>query len=148
MSRNQGQGKSRREKIMLFFGIGVFLVTARPLFSHASYITREIQRVTQIQQQQRLGGGGGTNAISGVGMPFGGSIISILPCINGAMYLVLGPPSPGPYIYQAGVSRSYRNGPPTHPGQWLLGMAAPGGVCTHGVDLLYGSIIIFHGSSL
>ncbi len=92
--------------------------------------------------------GGGTSVISGIGRPFGGPIIMMLPCLNAATYILLGPPSPGPYVYQVGLSRSYLSGPPSHPGQFLLGMAAPGGVCTQGFNVLYGSVIIYLGSSL
>ena len=111
------------------------------------------------QQQQRsasqgggvsgggAGGGGGGGGI-GIGKPFGGRILVYIPCINGAAYIILGPPSPGPYVYQLGVSRSYMMGPPSHIGQFLLGMAAPGGVCTHGADVEYGSLILYTGSSL
>lgn len=83
--------------------------------------------------------------------PFGGMIGFIFPfCVEGWL-LTLGPPTPGTYMYTWGT-RSYLNGPPTHPGQWLLGMAGPpitchvpckAGLCPVGV----GSAIIFHGSS-
>ncbi|MCL9972198.1 MAG: hypothetical protein NBV63_02210 [Candidatus Pacebacteria bacterium] len=80
------------------------------------------------------------------GIPFGGPITKLIPCSNGAIYVILGPPTPGPYVWMPGTI-SYQYGPPAFVGQHLLGAAAPGGVCKIGTTFLYGQRIIFHGSS-
>ena len=89
-------------------------------------------------------------------LSFGGSILAITPCLYPftGYHIVLGPPKGGSFIYQVGLSFSYLNGPPRRPGQWLLGMSAPGIRCATGStdgdwdDWLSGGLIIFHGSSM
>lgn len=88
--------------------------------------------------------------------PFGGQIIALIPCVFpfGGYVIQLGPPSFGSYLYQAGLSFSYMYGPPTHPGQWLLGMSGAGLECatdfSHGnpTDWMSGGVILYHGSSM
>lgn len=83
--------------------------------------------------------------------PFGGAITFLFPsCIEG-IWLKLGPPTPGDYMYGAG-SYSYLFGPPSHLGQWLLGLS--GGFltcsipCHSGICVIGGGrLIIYHGSS-
>jgi len=84
--------------------------------------------------------------------PFGGDIIVLFPCVNG-LKITLGPPTPGFYMYVPGTSFSYLYGPPSHPGQWLLGLSGPplvclvpcsSGLCPAGI----GDMILFHGSSV
>lgn len=92
-----------------------------------------------------------TSALS----PFGGRIIYMQPCLYpfGGFYIRLGPPKGGSFIYQLGLSRSYLSGPPSHVGQWLLGMAASGIRCAtdrddgEWEDWRTGGLILFHGSS-
>lgn len=87
------------------------------------------------------------------GRPFGGPIILVRPCFNfSAMQVIVGPPTPGSYIYQMGASRSYLNGPPFRPGQWLLGMLGGASICDIDAGKAFngqsGDLIRFHGSSL
>ncbi len=60
--------------------------------------------------------------------PFGGQIHQIIFCYNDAIYVNLGPPRGGPFIWTPST-RTYRVGPPLHSGQWLLGLAAPPYYC-------------------
>ena len=55
--------------------------------------------------------------------PFGGQISTIVPCYNQAIYSMLGPPVGGPYIWTP-ATKTYEFGPPSHSGQWLLGLAS------------------------
>lgn len=55
--------------------------------------------------------------------PFGGSVGIIRPCYNNAIYVALGPPRGGPYIWTP-ATRTYQFGAPSHIGQWLLGLAS------------------------
>ncbi len=54
--------------------------------------------------------------------PFGGAIGTIKPCYNNAIYAMLGAPVGGPFIWTPST-KTYSFGPPTHSGQWLLGLA-------------------------
>jgi len=84
--------------------------------------------------------------------PFGGPITWIYPgCVNG-IWAIVGPPRGGSYMWVPGT-RSYREGPPRHTGQYLLGVAGgsvpclvpcESGLCPIG----YGQAIQFHGSSI
>lgn len=60
--------------------------------------------------------------------PFGGQIHQIIFCYNNAIYVNLGPPRGGPFIWTPST-RTYRFGPPQRVGQWLLGLAAPPYYC-------------------
>ncbi len=84
-------------------------------------------------------------------VPFGGPITFIHECVNG-IWVIVGAPAGGSYMWLPGTI-SYREGPPKHEGQYLLGMAgggAPclvpceGGLCPIG----WGMVIQFHGSSI
>jgi len=54
--------------------------------------------------------------------PFGGQIGQIVFCYNNAIWARVGPPVGGDYIWTPGT-QTYRFGPPSHSGQWLLGLA-------------------------
>ena len=77
--------------------------------------------------------------------PFGGKILLVAPCpLNPSASLVtisLGPVKQI-VVYQTGVSKSYREGPPIKTGQWLLGARVPLGITCPGTGLIQ-----FHGSS-
>lgn len=54
--------------------------------------------------------------------PFGGQITKIVyPCYNRVIWARLSAPVPGDYIWTS-ATRTYQFGPPTHVGQWLLGL--------------------------
>lgn len=61
-------------------------------------------------------------------LDFGGRVLSIVPCVNG-LWVIIGPPVPGSYFYVYGVSGLKLNGPPTHPGQLVLGQSLGFMVC-------------------
>jgi hypothetical protein len=75
--------------------------------------------------------------------PFGGQASVLVPCIGGGLWTVVGPPVGGPHIWYP-WTRTYLFGPPSHPGQWLLGTAGPIGACVVSLHPL----IIFHGSTM
>jgi len=77
-----------------------------------------------------LGGGGGLGSLMGGGgdTPFGGAIIIILPCADGNKWMTITGPTAGIYIWTLGT-KTYLNGPPSHPGQWLLGTAGGNKIC-------------------
>jgi hypothetical protein len=80
-------------------------------------------------------------------VPFGGPITSIIPCDEG-LELYLGPPTPGSFMYSGG-SVSFAYGPPTHVGQFLLGVASGFLLCTvGGTPIGGGLLILYHGSSI
>lgn len=54
--------------------------------------------------------------------PFGGQAYIVRPCYNNAIYVGVGAPRGGPFIWAPGT-RTYEFGPPTHAGQWFLGLA-------------------------
>jgi hypothetical protein len=86
-------------------------------------------------------------------VPFGGMIKSIKPCIN-PPGLVVNMASGETLLYLPGLSISFLFGPPTHPGQFLLGLAGKGVSCFtrrrhgHWKSPLSGKLILFHGSSI
>lgn len=92
-----------------------------------------------------------SGALSGavkVAGPFGGKILSPpIPCTipPGGFEIILGPPNPGPYMYQAGVSQGIP--PPLVPGQWVLGNAIPAS-CVIGVVPTPVRLITNFGASL
>lgn len=55
--------------------------------------------------------------------PFGGRISLVVPCYNNAIFARVGAPRGGDYIWTPST-KTYRFGPPTHSGQWLLGLAS------------------------
>lgn len=122
----------------------------RALGRVASFVETQLSRA--LSPERRTGGTGpggsqspGAQSVP-AGVPFGGPILTLIPCSNGAIYVVLGPPTPGPYVWMPGTI-SYAYGPPSFVGQYLLGLAMPGGVCVVGTNVLLGLRIIVHGSS-
>ncbi len=55
--------------------------------------------------------------------PFGGQAALVLPCFNNAIYVNVGAPIGGAYIWTP-ATMTYQFGAPTHSGQWLLGLAS------------------------
>lgn len=84
-------------------------------------------------------------------VPFGGQIAKITPCpFNPSASLVLLKGfTQKALVYQSGASFSYREGPPVHPGQWLLGVytTSLGGVSCPVPGAHIAGLIRFHGSS-
>jgi Lamin Tail Domain len=79
----------------------------------------------------------------------GGSIGTIIFCHNGAIFAAVGPPRAGPFIWTP-ATRTYQYGPPTHMGQWLLGLAAPPYYCLVSSDPIIvwaGILMTMEGSS-
>ncbi|MDO8522537.1 MAG: hypothetical protein Q7S08_04645 [bacterium] len=60
--------------------------------------------------------------------PFGGQTSLVLPCFNEAILTLIGPPNPGFYLWTT-ATQTYSNGPPTHGGQWLLGLTSIPYIC-------------------
>lgn len=63
-------------------------------------------------------------------LQFGGQITSVFYCPCSAnLAIVVGPPSPGVFMYQPGVSMVYAWYQIFRPGPWVLGTYTPGGAC-------------------
>ena len=81
--------------------------------------------------------------------PFGGQASIVRPCFNEVIYVSLGPPRGGPYIWSQNT-KTYLYGPPRHAGQWLLGLASITHYCLvsrRPVISWPGSLITMMGSS-
>lgn len=67
---------------------------------------------------------------SALGFSFGGRITAITPCANGAIWITIVPAGPFQpfYIWTPGTI-TYSAGPPSHPGQEVLGVADIPYVC-------------------
>jgi len=81
--------------------------------------------------------------------PFGGMIGQIVFCYNNAIYAQVGPPNGGPFIWTPST-KTYQFGPPTHSGQWLLGLAAPPYYCLVSIQPIIvwsGILMTMEGSS-
>lgn len=65
-----------------------------------------------------------------IGLPFGGRVISAIPCTcdAGNFLLTLSPPSDNQYTYRIGTQKYLNYNLPT-PGIWALGLYEPGSVC-------------------
>jgi len=61
--------------------------------------------------------------------PWGGQFQTVIPCFNSVIWVLAGPPRGGKYIWVPGATRTYDYGPPSHAGQWGLGLAAPPYFC-------------------
>ena len=61
--------------------------------------------------------------------PWGGQFQQVIPCFNNVIWTLTGPPRGGKYIWVPGVTRTYDYGPPSHAGQWGIGLAAPPYFC-------------------
>ena len=76
--------------------------------------------------------------------PFGGQARIVLPCYyNSTIYASLGPPRGGEFIWTT-ATRTYQFGPPTHAGQWLLGLAGAPYYCLYSVA----PIIVYTGDAI
>ena len=62
--------------------------------------------------------------------PFGGQAYDVHNCYNQVIYVVLGPPNGGPFIW-APSTRTYAFGGPSHAGQWMLGLAGVQDYCVY-----------------
>lgn len=61
--------------------------------------------------------------------PFGGRASIVLNCVyNSTIYANLGPPRGGEYVWTK-ATRTYQFGPPSHAGQWMLGLAGAPSYC-------------------
>ena len=89
------------------------------------------------------------NMAAAVGsIPFGGKIVSIIPCTNGAILVKQKPVAGPPLLMWTPATKSYRYGPPPRPGQYILGMAGGAYVCFVGIiPVGAGPLILFYGSS-
>ena len=76
--------------------------------------------------------------------PFGGQIGTIVyPCYNQVIWARLGPPNGGDFIWTA-ATRTYQFGPPTHTGQWLLGLSGVPYNCRVSIN----PIIVWEGTTI
>lgn len=77
--------------------------------------------------------------------PFGGRLLEPpIPC-GGGLFLKVGPPVPGVFVWQTGIPYLYN--PPSHAGQWILGIAGPNTIsCPPPASAAPG--IIINGTSL
>jgi len=65
--------------------------------------------------------------------PFGGRASIVLQCVhNSTIYTNLGPPRGGEYVWTT-ATRTYQFGPPSHAGQWMLGLAGAPYYCLYRV---------------
>jgi hypothetical protein len=81
--------------------------------------------------------------------PFGGQASLVHVCYNNAIIAYVGPPVGGVYIWTP-ATQTYQNGPPTHAGQWLLGLAGAPYYCIYSVvpiDVRAGIAITMLGTS-
>lgn len=81
--------------------------------------------------------------------PFGGQASEVHDCFNRTIYVVLGPPRGGIFVWTFST-HSYAFGPPRHAGQWLLGLSGVPYICLYTIDpidIRAADTIIMHGSS-
>ena len=81
--------------------------------------------------------------------PFGGNISLYHRCYNRTIYVIVGPPRGGIFVWTSST-HSYEFGPPSHAGQWLLGLAGAPYICLYTIDpidIRSADTIIMHGSS-
>ena len=60
--------------------------------------------------------------IANAGIEWGGQVQRVHACWNNVIFTTVGPPIGGNYMWAPGVTRTYGNGAPSHPGQWLMGL--------------------------
>lgn len=85
-------------------------------------------------------------SLAALGVPFGGRVVSWIPCIGGAQITVAGP-RPGIFIWYY-TTPTFLNGPP-RPGVSVLGTIIPApGICMAGKIPLFGAPITVTGTSL
>jgi hypothetical protein len=75
--------------------------------------------------------------------PFGGAVGQIIFCYNNAIWVNVGPPIGGQFVWTPST-QTYQFGPPTHSGQWLLGLASPPYYCLVSVE----PIIVYTGIAI
>lgn len=75
--------------------------------------------------------------------PFGGQASQVVPCYNDAIFVNLGAPRGGPFIWTP-ATRTYQFGPPTHSGQWLLGLAGAPYYCVVSIE----PVIVWPGTNI
>ena len=81
--------------------------------------------------------------------PYGGRISQIVFCYNNAIFARTGAPRGGDFIWTP-ATKTYQFGPPTHAGQWHLGLAAPPYFCVVSIEPVIvwpGILITMMGSS-
>lgn len=82
--------------------------------------------------------------------PFGGDSALVIFCRNGSsIYDELTGPVGGPFLWTP-ATRTFQFGPPTHSGQWLLGISGPLDLCLVTVDPIFtlpATAIVMMGSS-
>lgn len=59
---------------------------------------------------------------------WGGRFNQVIPCVNDAIYASVGAPRGGAFIWTP-ITRTFQHGPPSHAGQYGLGLAAPPYFC-------------------
>lgn len=75
--------------------------------------------------------------------PFGGAIGQIIFCYNTAIWVNVGPPRGGQFVWTPST-QTYQFGPPSHSGQWLLGLASPPYYCLVSIE----PIIVYTGTAI
>jgi len=75
--------------------------------------------------------------------PFGGQISQVIFCYNDAIWANVGPPRGGQYVWTPSTV-TYEFGPPSHSGQWLLGLASAPYYCLVSIQ----PIIVFTGTAI
>lgn len=75
--------------------------------------------------------------------PFGGQTSTVVKCYNQAIFARVGPPRGGDYIWTPST-RTYQFGPPSHSGQWLLGLASAPYYCV--VSIM--PVIVWSGTAI
>ena len=81
--------------------------------------------------------------------PYGGQISQIIFCYNNAIFARTGAPRGGDFIWTPST-RTYQFGPPSHVGQWHLGLAGPPYYCVVSIEPVIvwpGILITMMGSS-
>lgn len=74
---------------------------------------------------------------------FGGQTSVVMPCFNAAIFTIVGPPRGGTYIWTPST-KTYSNGPPSRPGQWILGLSGAPYICLISIV----PILVFPGISI
>ena len=60
--------------------------------------------------------------ITAFAFPFGGQVQTAIPCVNVVIFAAVGPPIGGLYLWTT-ATQTYSFGPPSHPGQWIMGLS-------------------------
>jgi len=80
---------------------------------------------------------------------WGGRFDAVVPCWNPAIYVAVSAPRGGPFIWTP-VTRTYAYGPPSHAGQYGLGLAGPPYMCVvspYPVVVIPGIMMLMVGTS-